>query len=72
MTPSTFEGQELVRGGGPSRGLAQSRVMVFCAKTTPCWKPAGMGEVACVLIVEAYWRVWYEFGGGQEAAAEGV
>ena len=71
LTPSTFEGWELVRGGGLLRGPAQSRVMVFCAKTAPCWQPAGMGEVARMLTVEAYWRVQYEFGGGREAAAEG-
>ena len=71
LTPSTFEGRELVRGGGLLRGLAQLRVMVFCAKTAPCRQPAGMSEVACVLTVEAYWRARYEFRGGREAAAEG-
>ena len=71
LAPSTFEGQDLVRGGGLSRGLAQLRVMVFCTKTAPFRKPAGTGEVACVLTVETHWRVQYEFGGGREAATEG-
>ena len=67
LTPSTFEGWELVRGVD-FHVVRHSHV----SQATPCQQPAGMGEVACVLIVEAYWRVWYEFGGGQEAAAEGV
>ena len=71
LTPSTFEGRELVRGGGLSCGLAQLHVMVFCTKTAPCWQPAGMGEVARVLTVETHWRARYEFGGGREAATEG-
>ena len=71
LTPSTFEKWELIRGGGLLRGLAQSCVVVFCAEAAPCRRPAGAGEVAHVLTVEADWGARYEFGSGREAAAEG-
>ena len=71
LTPGTFEKRELIRGGGLSHGPAQSRVMVFCAEATPCWRPAGAGKVARVLTFEADWGARYEFGSGREAAAEG-
>ena len=71
LTPGTFEKQELIRGGGLSCGPAQLHVMVFWAEATPCRRPAGVGEVAHVLTVEADWGARYEFGSVREAAAEG-
>ena len=61
LTPGTFEKRELIRGGGLSRGPAQSCVVVFCAEAAPCRQPAGVGKVACVLTVEADWGARCKF-----------